>query len=507
MDQPPGKPTSPWLDTDRTVANPPLDRDIDCDVAVVGGGIAGVSAAYRLAASGARVVLLEARTIGSGVTGHTSAKLSALQGAVYQDLSNKVGPEAARHYAELNRTGVEDAWVIADELGIDCDLVRRTAITFTESPEQVATLRQERDAARAAGLDANFVESLDELPFEVAGAVTLADQAQINPVAWARGVAGALPVLGGAVFEHTRVIGVKDGSPCVVRTENGAEVRAGRVVVATHQPILDRGLFFARLDVSRSYVVAGVMPGEVPQGMYLSIDSPSRSIRPFAPGEAEPGMILVAGESHRVGTDDPPARFRTLTRYIKQMFGVDQVSYRWSAHDQISPDGMPFIGPVIPGRDRILTATGFSKWGLSGSIGASVLLCDRVGGRSNEISETFDPARLNLRSSAKELVSHNAESGLHFFGDRIRKRAGKTEDELSPGEGCVVGSGLGQTAVSRDEDGKLHRVSARCTHLGCIVSWNGAEKSWDCPCHGSRFEPDGSVIQGPAVRPLPPAED
>jgi nitrite reductase/ring-hydroxylating ferredoxin subunit len=282
-------------------------------------------------------------------------------------------------------------------------------------------------------------------------------------------------------------------------------VRAGHVLVATHQPILDRGLFFARLDVSRSYVVAGVMPGAVPEGMYLSIDSPSRSIRPFAPGEAEPGMVLVAGESHRVGTDDPPARFRTLTRYIKQVFGVGQVSYRWSAHDQISPDGMPFIGPVVPGRDRVLTATGFSKWGLSGSVGASALLADRIEGRRNAIAETFDPARLNLRSSAKELLSHNAESGLHFFGDRIRKRGADEEEKLAPGEGCVVGTGLGQTAVSRDESGRLHRVSARCTHLGCIVSWNGAEKSWDCPCHGSRFEPDGSVIQGPAVRPLPPA--
>jgi Rieske Fe-S protein len=285
-----------------------------------------------------------------------------------------------------------------------------------------------------------------------------------------------------------------------VTTDTGSRIRADRIVVATHQPILDRGLFFARLKVERSYVVAGTVRGRLPQGMYLSIDTPSRSIRPFSPGEAAPGTVLVGGESHRTGTDDPEARYQQLGHYLSDRFGVKRPSYRWSAQDQMSPDRLPMIGPVLPGQDRIMVSTGYSKWGLAASIGASAVLADRLDGIETEAGKTFSPGRLNLRSSTRELISHNAETGRRFFVDRLKKRGdGKG---LGPGEGRVISEGPSQVAVSRDEQGVERRVSARCTHLGCIVSWNGGEKSWDCPCHGSRFDLDGSVLQGPAVRPL-----
>jgi glycine/D-amino acid oxidase-like deaminating enzyme/nitrite reductase/ring-hydroxylating ferredoxin subunit len=491
--------TSPWLQSAPELGLPPLDRDTECDLLVIGGGIAGVSAAWRLARAGASVVLVEARRIASGVTGHSSAKLSCLQGTVYSHLSSQLGADVAHQYALLNGRGVADARAISDEIGFDCDFQHRPAVTFTEDPAKIKELESECLAAESAGLETIVSDSTD-LPFEVAGALTLEGQARFDPVAWVRGVASALPDLGARVFESTRVVRVGIGSPLEVTVDSGSRIRAERIVVATHQPILDRGLFFARLKVERSYVVAGAVEGKLPRGMYLSVNSPSRSIRPLSPGEAEEGTLLVGGESHRTGTDDPEARYQQLRRYLSERFGVDRPSYRWSAQDQMSPDRLPMIGPVLPGNDRIMVSTGYSKWGLAASIGASVVLAERLDGMETEAARTFTPGRLNLRSSSRELISHNAETGRRFLSDRVSKRGRAAK--LSPGEGRVIGDGASQIAVSVDENGVERRVSARCSHLGCIVSWNGAEKSWDCPCHGSRFEPDGSVIQGPAVRPL-----
>lgn len=498
----PGIADSPWLASSAGTHWPRLEGQLECDVAVVGGGIGGVAAAYALAETGASVALIEARTIGSGVTGHTSAKLSALQGTVYSYLSNRVSSEAASRHADLNASGISRAGEIAARHGISCDFLERPAVTFTEDPARVSHLDAELEAARAAGLEVER-GGADDLPFDVAGSITLPRQAQFNPVAWVRGVASVLPDMGCQIFEHTRVTSVKDASPCVLETEDGIQVHAGQVVLATHQPILDRGLFFARLHSERSYVVAGAVRGDSPQGMYLSVDSPSRSIRPFAPGEGGKTGVLVAGEGHRVGTGDPQARYRELVKYLIHRFDVEEITFRWSAQDQMSPDRLPFIGPITPGNDRIMVTTGYSKWGLAGSVGAASLLASWIAGTKGPAADTFDPARLNLRSAAFEVLKHNAEAGRRFVLDRVTKRG---SDDPGPGEGRVVSEGLAQVAVSKDEDGTEHRVSARCTHLGCIVNWNNAERSWDCPCHGSRFEPDGTVIQGPAVHPLAPVD-
>lgn len=500
----PGKPVSPWLESANTSAWPPLEQNLKCDVLVIGGGIAGVSAAYRLATDGASVVLLEARTLASGVSGNSSSKLSALQGTVYSDLNRSLGNDAAVRYAELNTSGIATVEQIAERNGISCEFLRRPAITFTEESANVSEIEAEVEAARASGLGADPIRESD-LPFPIEAGVRLDDQAQFDPVAWIRGVAALLPDLGCPVFEHTRVTGVDHGSPCVATTERGPTIGAERVVVATHQPILDRGMFWARLDSQRSYCVAGTVEGVQPQGMYLSIDQPSRSIRPFSPTEAAPGTVLVSGEGHRVGTSDPEERYLKLAQYLQERFDVKEVTHRWSAHDEISPDRLPFIGPILPRNERILVTTGYSKWGHAASVGATAILADHLGGARTAAVRTFDPNRLNLRKSATKVARHNLEAGVSFTADRLRKRSAP-KTGLKPGEGAVVGDGLKQKAVYRDDDGHVHELSARCTHLGCIVSWNGADRTWDCPCHGSRFEADGKVLQGPAVHPLEPVD-
>lgn len=498
----PGKPVSPWLDR-AGESRPPLHRKTRCDVLVAGGGIAGVSTALALTVRGLKVILLEARTVASGVTGNSSGKLSALQGTAYSRIRHAAGSEAAARYADLNLAGIAQIESLAEAHGISCEFLNRPAVTYATTDDGRHELEQEFDAARDAGLSLDLGSDSD-LPFPVTGALTMTGQAQVDPVAWARGIAGVIVEHGGEVFEGTRVTGVDQGSPCSVTTDTGAEILADRIVIATHNPILDRGLFFARMDSQRSYAVAGKVTGSMPEGMYLSADEPLRSIRPMTSGEAPPGTLLVSGEGHGVGTGDPTARYRTMGRFLQDTFGVSEITHRWCAHDEMSPDRLPFVGPILPRNDRIMVTTGYSKWGLAASVGAASLLADRLAGIERPALETFAPSRARQFRQVGKLANLGLKTGYHLAGDRIRKRA--SEKDLKPGDGAVVGDGLKQVAVHRDDSGDLHRLSARCTHLGCIVAWNGADQTWDCPCHGSRFDTDGAVIQGPATSPLPGAD-
>ncbi|MFL5871733.1 MAG: FAD-dependent oxidoreductase, partial [Solirubrobacterales bacterium] len=494
----PGRPVSPWLDDSDRPQLPALDDDIAVDVAIVGGGIVGLTTAYELAVGGVNVVVLEGRRIASGVTGNTTAKLSSLHGLSYDSLRSTRGEEAAMVYAAANEWGIERIAQIVRELEIDCDLRRKPNFTYTEDASRVGEVEAEVEAAQALGLPASFTIDTD-LPFAVEAAVRFEDQAEFQPVAYLAGLARALEERGGRIYEHTRVVGADGGG---VRTEDGRAVSARHVILATQIPFLDRGLFFARAHVERSYAVSVRVRGPIPQEMYLQTESPGRTLRSLRWRGEE--LLLVGGESHELGHGDPVEKFEALERYARQRFEVESFEHRWSAHDFMSEDGMPYVGAVWPLSDRVLTATGMRKWGLAMGTAAARMLADQVTGEDNEWRPTFDPARLPPLSSTPELAKHNAESGLFFLGDRVRPRPSATD--LAAGAGAVIRDGVGQRAVHRDEGGRLHAVSARCTHLGCIVRWNGGEATWDCPCHGSRFTADGQVISGPATRALEPAE-
>jgi glycine/D-amino acid oxidase-like deaminating enzyme/nitrite reductase/ring-hydroxylating ferredoxin subunit len=493
---------SPWLAAAGPEPRPRLNEGLDVDAAVIGGGIVGVSAAHHLAEAGLSVALLEARTVASGVTGNSTAKLTALQGTVYSQIRGKHGDEAARAYADLNRAGVEEAFAIAERHGIECRIERRPAYTHAEREENRSEVEDEVDAAGAAGLDVEYTEETD-LPYGVAAAVRLDEQGQFDPAAWCRGVAGEIAARGVQVFEHTRARGVRTRNGAVwVETEPGAEVRCETLVCATHMPFLDRGLYFARVGPKRSYAVAGPVGAPGPRGMYLSVESPTRSIRSFVDTDGS-DHVIVGGEGHKTGHSNPVDHYRSLEHDLLARHGADAVDYRWAAHDLVPVDSLPFIGRLTPFDDRILTATGFAKWGLAAGIAAGGVLSDLAVGKPNPFAEAFDPARLNLRAALPELVKERADDAFRFFFDRLKRRPGA---DPAPGEGLIAGSGLEQHAVYREEGGKLHRLSARCTHLGCIVAWNPVEHTWDCPCHGSRYGATGEVLQGPAVDPLRPKD-
>ncbi|HEX3336986.1 MAG TPA: FAD-dependent oxidoreductase [Jatrophihabitans sp.] len=484
-----------WLDTAPSTHYPQLTGDIEVDVAVIGGGIAGLTAARELHRDGARVAVLEAARVGSGVTGCTTAKVSALQSTIYTTIRNRHGNATAASYAEASVAGVEQLATIVAQESIECALERRPAFTYAAEESDRSEVQREAGAAAQAGLAVQLVDAAD-LPFPVHGAVRLDEQLQLHPVRYVQGLAAAIDGNGSYIFEQSRALGVDEGQPCRVRTADG-EVRAEHVVVATHYPFLDRGLYFARFTAQRSYCIAvRLKAGAPPQGMSISAGRPTHSIR------SDGDLLIVGGEGHSAGAGEAtPERFARLEEFARTHWDVASVTHRWSAQDPVHYDHLPVIGPYRPGSSRLWVASGFMKWGLATSTFAGQVLADGIAGRHNPWAGTFSPNRLSPRS-LHEVAQLGTRFAVDMVGDRIRPLGARAAHDIPAGEARVLPDGLGRKGVFRDDDGALHAVSVRCTHLGCLLRFNSAERSWDCPCHGSRFDVDGGVLEGPAVHPL-----
>ena len=488
-----------WVETAPETDYPPLNGAVDVDVAIIGAGITGLSVATLLKRAGMQVAVIDADRVAAGTTGYTTAKVTSLHGLMYRDLVEGVGAEHAGMYADANQAAIERIAALVAERGIDCDFQRAPAYTYTESDEQVATIQAEVEAAQQLGLPASFTET-SELPWPVAGAVRFDDQAMFHPRKFCLALAEAIPGEGSHLFEMTRATDATSGDPCTVETDGG-EVHAQHVVLATQIPFLDRGGFFARTHPSRSYAIGVHVDGSLPEGMYLSVDSPVRSVRSYrSEGDS---VLILGGEGHKVGQDeDTRRRYDALEEWARERFQVRSIEYRWSAQDYMPVDDVPYIGQLTPNSDRIHVATGFKKWGMTTGMVAGMILSDTILGQENPWKPVFDSTRLDVKRSAKTLVTENANVAKRLVGDRLALLNAPDFRDLPRGEGRVVEMNGDKVAVHKDDDGIVHAVSPFCTHMGCTVTWNTAERTWDCPCHGSRFDHDGHAIQGPTVKDL-----
>jgi glycine/D-amino acid oxidase-like deaminating enzyme/nitrite reductase/ring-hydroxylating ferredoxin subunit len=480
---------SVWLQTAPLApSHPRLDRDLHADACVVGGGIVGVTTALLLHEAGLHVVLVEADRIGHGVTGHTTAKVTSQHGLIYARLRSEHGPEAARLYARANEGAL--TWMtdrIARD-GIDCDVRRRAAYVYASDRSQIT---RELNAALGAELPAALVDTTP-LPYAVGAAMRFDDQAELHAQKYLLALAAQLP----EIYEGTRAVQVGDA----VRTPGGM-IHARHTILATHYPFPDRSLAFARLHPQRSYAIVCRIDGAPPDGMFISGEEPTRSVRGVPVAGEE--LLLVGGEGHKTGTGgDTTRRYAALEAFAREHWDVRSVDYRWSAQDNTTADGLPFVGRLTPWEPRVLMATGFAKWGMTNGTAAAIVLRDLVLGHDNPYAALVDPVRLNVRASLPALLKENAQVAARFVGDRLGKPGRRDISELEPGEGDIVNLDGERVAGYRDADGALTALSPVCSHLGCQVNFNQAERSWDCPCHGSRFAVDGTVLQGPAVHRL-----
>jgi glycine/D-amino acid oxidase-like deaminating enzyme/nitrite reductase/ring-hydroxylating ferredoxin subunit len=444
------------------------------------------------------VAVIEANEVAAGITGHTTAKVTAGHGLVYDRLIREAGEERARAYAEAQRDAIALLLSIVRERSIDCDLDRVDHFVYAEPSGDPRAIDAEARAAARLGLPAEHVDD-PPLPFPTGGAVRFRDQAQMHPRKYLLPLAAAIPGDGSVLIERRRVMDIQEGEPCVVRAE-GLTVRADQVVVATHHPIVDRGMLSTRMVSRRSYVLTAPLEGDALSGTFISTEDPDHALR-LAPEDGR-RLVVISGEGHETGrVADTAQRYLALERWARERLAIGPIVHRWSVQDNYPLDGRPYVGRLPGGDGRVLVATGFGGWGMTHGTAAGRLLADELTDVETPWAAAYEPKRRPPRGGALRMVGFGIRTARDFLGDRLRRRS-RAADELRPGEAAVLEGRSGKLAAYRDESGNLHVVSATCTHLGCIVRWNGAERSWDCPCHGSRFSHTGQVLNTPAVAPL-----
>jgi len=485
-----------WNATAPASAYPALEGEIEADVAIIGGGIVGVTTARLLADRGLRTALVEGRRIGEGVTGKSTAKVTSQHNIAYTIIERKFGGDGARLYADANETGVRTICDLVARHGIDCSLERMHAFTYTRDEDEIDRIEAEAGLAIRLGLPALLTRDTG-LPFPVRAAMRWDDQAQFHPTRYVKGLAATLAADGGRVFEGSRVV---DWDAHRIATERGS-VRARHVVMATHLPLGQTGLFYAQAHPHMHPVIMGrAERGRVPPGMYISVETPRHSMRGHR-DEAGQDWMIFTGPSFKHGhVDAERESFQDLEDFAREHFGV-AADYRWTNEDYTPIDHVPFIGWSSSLGDSCLVATGFNAWGISNGTAAAILIADLIEGRDNPWLKLFDATRVKPIAGAAEFVKGNAEVAAQLVGGYLHSKP-HSFDELAPGAAAILKIDGRNVAGYRDEAGALHAVSGVCTHMGCLVGWNETDRSWDCPCHGSRFALDGSVIHGPAVKPL-----
>ncbi|HEY0112755.1 MAG TPA: FAD-dependent oxidoreductase [Allosphingosinicella sp.] len=484
-----------WNDTAQVPSFPGLAGDLQVDVAIIGGGIVGITTARLLKDQGLKVAVIEGRRVGQQVTGKSTAKMSSQHGILYQTLEQKFGEDKARLYAEAQETGIRRISELAAQYGIEADIEPMPAYVYTQDESYVSQLEKEVEVARRLGLPASLQQGDIGLPFEVLAAMRWENQAQFHPVKYVAGLAATIPGDGSHIFEGSRAV---EWTPTTVTTDSGT-VTARHVVMATHLPLGQVGMYYAMAYPHAEPVIAAPI-GRVPPGMYKNAEKPGRSIRTHRSGGQTWG--IVAGTTFKPGhPDDEQEYIQDVERWLTEHFEAGPVQYRWINEDYDPMDGAPYVGWSSKGGDGYLVATGFQAWGISNGTAAAMIIADLIAGRENPWLPVFDATRVKPVAGAKEFAKENLDVAAHLVSGYLSRKP-KDFDALEPGHAAIMKIDGENVAAFKDEQGKVYAVSAVCTHMGCLVGWNATDRTWDCPCHGSRFELSGEVIHGPATQPL-----
>jgi glycine/D-amino acid oxidase-like deaminating enzyme/nitrite reductase/ring-hydroxylating ferredoxin subunit len=475
-----------------------LAADGEADVVIIGGGITGITAAMLLSAAGKSVMVLEARRIGSGVSHRSTAHVTEAVDTRYKQIEADFGKEGAKLVAESSRAAIETIAELSATLALPGGLSRRPGYLFTERESEVAPLHEERDAAARAGLAVELLPSAP-LPFATKAALCFPDQAQIHIARYLSGLASAAQARGARIHEQSRVLTIADGDPCTVHLQGGPVVRAKSVFVATHAP-LNRVFLQTKIHAYRSYVMAFQNVG-LPRGLFWDTEDPYHYFSSYEIDGVP--WLIVGGEDQKTGTTTATEeRLAKLLEWSRaRLPSLPVPSYQWSAQVEEPVDGLPYIGRNSLS-DNVYVATGFSGNGITFGTIAARIVADLASGIDNPWADLYAATRVKPIAAAGDFVGENADFPMHFVSDRLHPTEAKSTADIAPGEGKTLRVRGERLAVYRDPKGTLHGVSSVCTHLGCLVKFNPTETTWDCPCHGSRFDVDGEVLDGPATLAL-----
>ena len=489
-------PESYWIASTEKTNYPKLEGEINVDVAVIGGGITGLTSAYLLKQEGLSVAVLESSHIAEGTTGHTTAKVTSQHNIIYEKIKRQFGEERAKQYADANESAIKMIAQLIDFKKIDCDFIRKSAYVYTQEDRYIEKISEEVKTAVSLGLKATYLDELS-LPFKVKAAYRFDNQAQFHPRKYLLALAPYINCDNSHIFENTKIIDVKEGDKCTLIAENGSKVVANNVIIASHFPFYDGlGLYFARIYPEREYVLGMQIKEKLPDGMYVSAEETGYSLRTQQYNSDE--LVLLTGQEHKTGQRDVTSRYSKLKTFADSIFNVRDVPFRWSTQDYTTMDGVPYIGHLTAKHKNIFVATGFGKWGMTNGTVAGMLLRDLITKGESPFQDVYSPSRNASATSVKKLVQENINVAGNLIGGKLLQVP--DDVQVENGEARVVEKDGNKIGVYRDENGVLYSMDTTCTHMGCELQWNTDDKSWDCPCHGSRFSYTGKVLEGPTIR-------
>ena len=470
---------SVWSESVSFENYPALQKDISVDTVVIGGGMAGLLTAYKLQKQGKEVVVIEADRVCSGQTKNTTAKITSQHGDIYHKIEKFYGAQASRHYAQANEKAISDYQHIINEKGIDCDFEIKKAVLYTTTDSK--TIDKEYKSAKKAGIDC-FLTRICNLPFTVLNAVAFNNQAQFNPLKFAKAILNDL-----TVYENTPAIRIVGNT---VYTKQ-AKISANNIVVATHYPFVNfPSAYFLKISQERSYVVAFEKGNRYFDDMYIGIEDDTLSFRAYK------DYILLGGGAHRTGVNDVGDAFSMLWKKADEYYNSPQKAFCWSAQDCVTLDEIPYIGRFNKSSSNIYVATGFGKWGMTSSMVSANIICDMICGVENEYCDIFSPQRFNLLAGAKNFADNTAQT-LKGFATHLCFAIENLQD-VQKGEAKEIRFNGHTAGAFRDNDGKVYVVSLKCPHLKCKLQFNSTTKTWDCPCHGSRYDYKGNLLDNPS---------
>lgn len=487
-----------WVDTSKRPQFPKLDKDVETDICIIGAGITGIMTAYMLLDKGMKITLIDKGEICSGVTENTTAKVTSEHGLIYNYLEVTFGTEFAKLYLESNQKAIELIENIVQKENIDCDFKRTDNYIYTCTDEYVQVIKDEVETVRNLGLEAELIEKA-KLPFEIKLGIKFPNQAKFHPLKYLYKIVEVLKDNGVEIYTNSIVQDTKrEGQGYEVITENNS-IKAKYVVMATHYPIKSfPGLHFLKMYQDRSYAIAIEPRAKIDLGMYISAETPVASFRPI-----NEELLIIGGQDHKTGENskDLELCYKSLETYAKEIFPSMKVKYRWATQDCVSLDKVPYIGEFSNLMPNFYIATGYKKWGMTTSHVAAQIIRDKILNEENKYEEIYRATRMAPLKNYKEMGNILKQTVYSLGINKLKMPEYKYED-LAKNTGGVVEYKGQKMGIYKDKEGKIYAVEPYCKHLGCELSWNNLEKTWDCPCHGSRYDYTGKLITEPATENL-----